>query len=39
MFYWEIQFVELVEAVSPESLRLRIKNTLKEALNKYERET
>lgn len=36
MFYWAIQFAESVEVVSPESLRLRIKNTLKEALNKYE---
>lgn len=36
MLHWVIQFAESVEVISPESLRLRIVNTLREALKKYE---
>lgn len=36
MLHWATQFAESVEVISPKSLRLRIADTLREALKKYE---
>lgn len=36
MLHWAIQFAESVEVISPISLRLRIADTLREGLKKYE---
>ena len=36
IFYWAIQFADSVEVLSPQSLRERIAETLRNALKKYE---
>ena len=39
MFYWAIQFADAVEVLSPENLRNKIADTLRNALKKYENKS
>ena len=38
MHYWALQFAESVEVISPESLREKIRQTLKSTIEKYEKK-